>query len=809
MKTKLLLITFLSVLNFSFSQVIWTGGGGTADWNTPDNWSSNTVPTSMDDVEILGGFTVTINGGSTCLSLELKGNAILNIDGSFFSAQPSLFEAGTTVYWASGSITCSLLVNQGTMNLTSSEDKSFESSTLVNNNGTINIIGSGDLFLRDGTVLNNQINGTIDMRADGGNISHLSGQTSILNNANLIRRSTSTGEAEIDVELNNNGGIIQVDSGILSLTSIREKNLIGGNYVVSLGAVLNWDSTITVSGFLMGTIEGNLNWNNAVSVPVSATLNFTGSGSFNWTGGILNGGGVLTNQSALNLTTVVGKSIQEDTSLNNSGAINIIDTGDLAIQGGSIVNNLTSGVIDLQADGGNIIPAGGGSKILNNIGLIKRTTTTGIAQITVELNNNDGIIQVESGILSFSSAIGINLIDGAYNVSSGSVLDWDNLVSLSGNITGAIDGNLNWNNAVNVSVSATLNFTGLGSVNWTGGTLNGGGVLTNQSTLNLVTNGGKSIQGDTTLNNSGTINIVGTGNLFITQGIVNNQASGVIDMQAEGNITRSGGTSNILNNVGLIKRTTTTGIARIFVELNNSGTIEVETGELEIANSLPFTNEINGIIKGVGVFDLPLVANYTNDGVFAPGSSSGTLTVQGDYESTTNSVLDIELNGLIQDTEYDLLAIQGNASFNGDIQIALGFDAAVNDEFIVATTTGAISNCNLPLIQNAAFNGSQYEFSIECRNNNELVLTITNETLGIENFEEDSSFVFYPNPAKNSVHINNETITKIDVFDLNGRKVLSTTNSNTFSVKNLSKGIYIVKAKNANNETITKKLMKN
>ena len=1180
MKTKLLLLVLLFSTPLSFSQVIWTGGGGTPDWNTSDNWSSNMVPTNLDDVEIPGGFTVTINGGASCKSLVLKGSAILNVDtaSGFFSSQPSFFETGSTVNWANGSITCSLLVNQSTMNLTSSEDKVFGTSTLVNNNGTINIIGSGDLFLQGGTVLNNQIDGTIDMRADGGHIdAGAGGPIPVLNNANLIRRSTSTGATQINVALNNNGGIIQVDSGSLSLTSFRDKNLTGGTYVVSQGAVLNWDTTITVSGFLMGTIEGDLNWNIAVAVPVSATFNFTGGGNFNWTGGVLNGGGVLTNQSILNLTGTGAHSILESTTLNTTGTINITDTGDLTIGSGSVVNNQASGVIDMQADGGNIgnfgvlnntgliqrttttgeaqigielnnndgiievesgtllfyqntgigdknltdgtynvssgavldwvssmtlsgdisgvidgtlnwdnfssntvsVPvsatlnftgsgnvnwvngtlngggtltnqstlnlittgakiiegdttlnnygtiniigaynlfinqsivnnlnsgvidlqanngnitqSGGTSGILNNTGLIQRTTTTGIARIFVELNNNNGIIQVENGTLSFDGTIGKNLTDGTYNVSSGAALDWDSLIvpsgvlsgtidgalnwndtvsvpgtaafnftgsgnvnwvssilngggvltnqstlnlittnnksiledttlnntgiinivdagdlfitqgivnnqgsgvidlqvnngnitmsggtsnilnniglikrttatgaavihaelnnnggiiqvesgillfqtvvknltggtynvspgaelrwndpiALSGILSGVIDGALNWNNTVSVPGSATLNFTGSGNVNWANGTLNGGGVLTNQSTLNLTTGNNKSILEDTTLNNSGIINIVDTGDLFITQGIVNNQGSGVIDLQANlGSITRSGGTSNILNNVGLLKRTTTAGIARIFVELNNSGTIEVETGELEIANSLPFTNEVNGIIKGVGVFDLPLVANYTNDGIFAPGLSPGTLSVQGDYTSTTNSFLDIELNGLVQGTEYDVLAIIGDADFNGDIQITLGFDADVNDEFIVATTTNTINTCNLPATTTSSFGGFNYEFDVLCRNNNELVLTVTNETLDLEYFDEEmASIKLFPNPANDLVYITDENITSVEVFDINSRRVLAA-KSNTFSVKHLSNGIYVVKILGEDNRIMTKRLIK-
>ena len=113
MKTKLTLLVFLFTSIICSSQIIWTGGGSDINWNTAENWSSNVVPTSMDDVEIPAGFTVTITGVANCESLELKGSAILNIDGgSLFSSQPSFFESGTTINWADGSINVSLLVNE-------------------------------------------------------------------------------------------------------------------------------------------------------------------------------------------------------------------------------------------------------------------------------------------------------------------------------------------------------------------------------------------------------------------------------------------------------------------------------------------------------------------------------------------------------------------------------------------------------------------------------------------------------------------------------------------------------------------------
>ncbi len=34
------------------SPVTWTGAAGNNDWDTPDNWSTDSVPGSMDDVTI-------------------------------------------------------------------------------------------------------------------------------------------------------------------------------------------------------------------------------------------------------------------------------------------------------------------------------------------------------------------------------------------------------------------------------------------------------------------------------------------------------------------------------------------------------------------------------------------------------------------------------------------------------------------------------------------------------------------------------------------------------------------------------------
>lgn len=808
MKTKLTLLVFLFTSIICSSQIIWTGGGSDINWNTAENWSSNVVPTSMDDVEIPAGFTVTITGVANCESLELKGSAILNIDGgSLFSSQPSFFESGTTINWADGSINVSLLVNEGTINLTSSTDKSFGPSSLVNNNGRINMIGEGNLFLGANVVINNEVNGTINMESDG-NIETGSG---VLNNEGLIRRGVSMGEAELGpIQLNNNGGIIQVDSGTLSIVGSGDKNFTGGTYVVSAGTIMNWDSEITVSEFLMGTIEGDLNWNLIVEVPVSATFDFDGSGSFNWTGGTLDGGGVLTNESTINLIGV-SKSITEGTTLNNSGTLNLGGTAssDLSLFGSSALNNLSVGILNIQADG---ITIQGGSGVINNSGLIRRTTTSGESGLSfVDLNNTGGTIQVESGTLALTQGNSKSFTGGTINIASGTELNIDSPTPLSGTIDGLVDGDLIWEALISVTTSATLNFTGNGNINSTQNTINGGGTLNNMSNFNIT--GTTSIMGATTLNNTGTINLVSGSGLFIPDGTLNNETIGEINLNSNTSTSispGSGATSSILNNNGLIRKITTNTSQIISVDLNNTGTIEVETGELIMAQSVSrnFTNTATGIVKGVGTFDLPSISNYSNDGVFSPGTSPGTLIVDGDFVSTVNSSLEIELDALIQGTSYDLLAINGNADFNGTIQLNLNFDADVNDEFIIATTSGTINTCNYPATTSASFDGFTYEFDVVCKNNNELVLTVINETSSIDSFnQEQTSVKLFPNPTSDLVSFSDQSMKKITVFDINGRNVLIT-KSNTFSVKHLPNGIYIVKVFSEDKSIITKKLIK-
>ena len=72
---------------------------------------------------------------------------------------------------------------------------------------------------------------------------------------------------------------------------------------------------------------------------------------------------------------------------------------------------------------------------------------------------------------------------------------------------------------------------------------------------------------------------------------------------------------------------------------------------------------------------------------------------------------------------------------------------------------------------------------------------------------KDTGLLLYPNPANDVVTFSGDSIKTIEVYDINGRKVLSMINSNSFSVKTLTQGVYIVKGTSDNNVIVTKKLI--
>lgn len=763
-------------------------------------WNSNTV--------LNGTLTGLLNGKIDWINTV----TIANGNTATFN-----FTGDDGVSWSNGTLTGGgTLVNQSLIDLPSTNNKTIEGSTILSNEANFSISDSGDLLINEG-VFNNETSGTIDMQAYVGNISYTEISTSnILNNFGTIKKTISGNPAAIEVVLNNDNGTINVEVGTLHFSDL-DKNLTDGVYNVGTNAMLQWNANIVLDGVLTGVLDGAINWTGTVTIPdgEQATFNFTGDSGVSWSNGTLGGGGTLVNQSLISLPSTNDKTIVDMTSLSNKGNFNIIDSGDLHINEG-VFDNEATGTIDMRAYVGNISYTGTSeSHILNNFGTIKKTNSGNPANIEVVLNNHNGTINVEIGTLHFSD-LEKNLTDGDYNVSSGATLQWNSNTILEGTLTGTLNGEINWTNTVTVvdDNPATFNFTGDGRVRWSNGTLSGGGTLTNQSLIYLPTTDNKAIEGSTTLSNEGDFLITDSGDLNINEGVFNNETSGIIEMQAYvGDISFTEGSSHILNNYGTLKKTSSGNPAYIYVETTNSGIIDVQVGTLYFQDSSNLNNTVDGVISGITSIGLPESANFTNDGTFAPGGSPGTLNVLGDFKSSSSSKLEIEVNGSNQGTEYDLLAIQGNAVFDGSIDLLMGYAANVGDEFIVATTTGTITQCNLQPTASGTFDGYTYNFDVICRNDNQIVLTVSSIVLGTQE-NSLSSLKMYPNPSDGNFTIDlskEYTDVSVHIYNILGQLISSEKYASAKIISqgiNTSAGIYFVKVSTAKEGSETLRIIK-
>ncbi len=93
------------------------------------------------------------------------------------------------------------------------------------------------------------------------------------------------------------------------------------------------------------------------------------------------------------------------------------------------------------------------------------------------------------------------------------------------------------------------------------------------------------------------------------------------------------------------------------------------------------------------------------------------------------------------------------------------------------------------------------------KTSNSITLTVTAAN-DIETIEKNSGIVFFPNPTKDFILINQDLIIgKIEILDMDGRVMSDyTINRNKINLKNLNDGVYIIKA-NIKDKLIIRKVI--
>ncbi|HRI21263.1 MAG TPA: hypothetical protein PLA68_09915, partial [Panacibacter sp.] len=242
-----------------------------------------------------------------------------------------------------------------------------------------------------------------------------------------------------------------------------------------------------------------------------------------------------------------------------------------------------------------------------------------------------------------TSADGVITIQSGHNVTNTTSVTVDQVVVNSGG-TLTISGDMVVNNGAgtDLSVNGTLSLTygvvsgaGIANIastfNWTGGTLNIATTVTAAATANL--NGGEVILGNT-LTNNGTINWSSSyfsfnGGTLVNNGTLNNTGNGYLYKYSTGAISNNSGAT--------FKKLTGTGVTYSYVDINNTGTIDVQTGTFTV-----YTDTLTNS----SVINIAAAASFTNSYVciFNSGTSvtgAGTLQQLTSYTLTINIVLSL------------------------------------------------------------------------------------------------------------------------------------------------------------------------
>jgi hypothetical protein len=729
--------------------------------------NAGTTFTGTGAVRTSSSGTLSVAADVTVINLEqtngtVTGAANLTISTSYMWSAGTLSGTGATII-PMGSV----------LNITTTSTKSLTRS--INNAGTTNWTDS-NINSGQGAVFTNQNGGMLLIQGDDFWSFNLGGATSQLVNqqGGVITKSITGGTTTLSLPFTNAGGVT-LSTGILALSKGGSNT---GTFSLATGTrleipadtyTLNAGTTFTGTGAVRTSSGGTLSVAADVTVinleqtngTVTGAANLTISTSYMWSAGTLSGTGttVIPMGSVLNITTNSTKSLTR--SINNAGTTTWTDSSINSGQG-AVFTNQNGGMLLIQGDDTWSFNLGGATSQVVNLlgGVITKSITGGTTTLTLPFTNA-GSVTLSTGILAlnkggsntgtFNLATGTQLgIPGdTYTLNAGTTFTGMGSVRVSsgGTLSVAADVTVINLEQTNGTVTGAANLTISTSYVWSAGTLSGTGttVIPMGSVLNITTNSTKSLT--RSINSAGTTNWTAS-NINSGQGAVfTNQAGAMLNIQSDQfwSFNLSGATSQLVNQAGGTVTKSVTGGTTTFSNLpvTNSGTLNATSGTLTFNGTFTQTAGVThlaggnlatsstidiqgGILDGTGT----ITGNVSNGGQVNPGTSPGTITVNGSskkYTQTAQGILNIEINGLAAGSEYDQIDLTGMAMLAGTLQVSLGFTPTIGSTFTIINNDAAdaVSGTFTGLPEGAMFmaNGSQFQISYVGGSGNDVVLT--------------------------------------------------------------------------------------
>jgi len=559
------------------------------------------------------------------------------------------------------------------------------------------------------------------------------------------------------------------------------------NGVLNLANGTNFTHTAgnsSVEFYTNGTV------NNAGTVVLTSTGSFFGNGS---SGYVFNNSGVLTKQSNTSTTTL-------GMTFNNTGTVNA-NTGTFLLPSGGTHTNGTFNVASgatlqfsgthlfdantfVQGQGGASFSPSAGTANLAHYSVGTGTNIGGSSPGTVNFNNVNGTLAALSSngsaianfngtasptsvtlgggaTLNFANNISTSTVaftQGTLGIASGKVFEINGLFSMSGPSSGSS------------LLTGAGSYFAKGGVAWAGGRINA-------TTLNVAvgttfTHTSSSVE----IYNSGTLNNAGTYLARSNSGFFGNVGT------------------NTFNNTGSFIRSVNAGNYGANLVFNNSGSVEVQTGTLNLIGGT-FTQTAGSVRLNGGAISTnnPLAinggtlagfgtitgkANLTAATLAPQGATTndtGILAITDDLTLTSASTLAIGLGGIMPGTQHDRVTEVGTVAFarNGTLSVRFKNNfhrtVAAVDSFTILTsnanTTGQFSNVSGGRIDTADWKGS---FAVNAAGTNSMVL---------------SGFQGYPD-----LDVENQSAVALtdaaDTVPFGTRLIASTNATHTFTVRN-------------------------
>jgi hypothetical protein len=648
--------------------ITWTNGAGDGLWRTPANWTGSVAPGPADDAVIdnsTATVTVTVAAGSPVsvkslmsskdfviaanVSFTLTAGAS-SVSGAFTVGPNATFaETGaTTTFSASGTTTvdgANLMTSAGaSMSLLGAT--SYDASGVVGHNPLLQADGlNSKIDLSNVTTWKGAGSSTSGQRID---VQAYSGGTVMLSNVATISVGNSYFQAQ-------DGGQIQLTAltsftGALAggasnldarrggaaitapaLTSLTNVDLnLGGGASLPVGALTTL-AHANVDAFWQSGVAGVL------TLPVTAIDESGFDGNLHFQA---NGGGSRLDLSAVTSWKApdsVSQAFRFGVSAQNGATVDLSHVAQISV-GSTVFGALDGGQINLAALTSFTGPRPGGYCTLQ--------AAAGGAAITAPALTT--LINVDLG-LSGNASLPVGALTTLTHATVGvqRFLNFPAVLTLpvtaidESGYTGTFDfGFEAMGTGSRIDLSAVTSWKGPGTSSRGNAihvrALSGGVVdLSHVTDMSVGNTDFDAEDANSQINLAGLTSFTGAAPFSYTNYIIARQ---------HGAITLTAGTIAVSNVRILVDPTATI----------TAGTLQLDSGSR---------------LTGSGT----ITANVINDATVSPGTatSTGLLTVSGDYTQTSTGALNIKLGGLAAGTEFDQFAVAGAAALDGTLNVTL------------------------------------------------------------------------------------------------------------------------------------------